>query len=80
MSPVDGHLTTPTADDYAQKMCRIRLTAVYLTTVHQIIIKVFYLHMKHLATTLKMFIFTINCHSSQHVYITVSNGRVARSV
>jgi len=36
--------------------------------------------MKRLATALQMFIFTINCRASQHVYTKTSNGRVARSV
>jgi len=35
--------------------------------------------MKRLAMTLKMFIFTINCRADRHVYVTVSNDRVARS-
>jgi len=58
----------------------IRLTEAYFTTVRQVIINVVYLHMKRLATTLKKFIFTVICRGSQHVYITTSNGRVARSV
>ena len=78
MPPADGHLTTLTADDYAQKkMQYIRLTAVYLTAVRQVIIKVFYLHIKRLATSLKMFIFRNNCRL---VYTTTSKGMVARSV
>jgi len=57
VSPADGHCTTPTADDYAQNVKYIRLTAAYLTTVRQVIIKLFYLQTKRLTTTLKMFIF-----------------------
>ena len=58
----------------------IHLTAAYLTTICQVIKKVFYLHMKCLVSTLKMFIFIINCHASRYVYITMSNGRVDWSV
>ena len=59
----------------------IHLTAAYLTTVCQVIIKICYLCMKQLThETLKMLIFTINCRPSQHVYITINNSRVARSV
>ena len=36
--------------------------------------------MKRLATTFKMFIFTVNWRANRHVYMTMSNSRVARSV
>jgi len=58
----------------------ICLTVAYLTTICQVIIKLFFLHIKRFAATLKMFIFTINCHTRRHVYITTSNGRGARSL
>jgi len=72
-------LTLATAH-YSSLDNAVRLIAAYLTTVCQVTIKIFYLHMKRLATTLKMFIFTINCLLSWHVYITSSDSRVARSV
>ena len=60
--------TTPTADDYAQNVKYIRLTAAYLTTVRQVIIKLFYLQTKRVTTTLKCLFFTINCRASRYVY------------
>ena len=59
----------------AESVQYIRLTAMYLTTVRQVIINVVYLHMKRLATTLKMFIFTqvIAAQVGMFIIITSSN-------
>jgi len=61
-------------------LCTENVQYIRLITVRRFIIKVFYWHMKLLATTLKMFIFTINSSASRHVYVTTSNSRVAWSV